>query len=73
MTIAAGAGREAPKVAFLVTGSKRRLEGTAPELDLVVQGRWIGELRSNIASALRLRFGREQAFSLLVGTRRARV
>ena len=53
-----------------MTGSKRRLEGAAAELDMVVQGRWIGELRTNIASALRVRFGREQAFSMLVGTRR---
>jgi hypothetical protein len=63
-------GRETSKVPFLVTGSKRRLQGAAAELNMVVQGRGMGDLRMNIASALRVRFGREQAFSILVGALR---
>jgi hypothetical protein len=65
--VSMGAERETEKVAFLVRGYRRSLEGTAAELNMVVQGRRLGELRTNIVAALRARFGREQPFSMLVG------
>ena len=68
MEISTGAEGETEKVVFFVRVCKRRLEGIAPELNLVVQGHRLGELRANIVAALRARFGREQPFSMLVGT-----
>jgi hypothetical protein len=65
--ISTGAEGGVEKVAFFVRGCRRSLEGIAPELNLVVQGRRLGELRANIVAALRARFGREQPFSMLVG------
>ena len=58
------------KIAFLVQGRSRSLEGFAPELNMVVQGRGLGGLRANIVAALRTRFGGEREFAMLVGGRR---
>ena len=42
-------------------------EAAAPQLNLVVHGRSVGQLRTNIASALKLCFGKVPGFEMLVG------
>jgi len=58
------------KIAFHVRRVNGMAEGAAPQLDLVVHGRSIAQLRTNIASALNICFGQERRFQILVGRRR---
>jgi hypothetical protein len=57
----------AKKITFHVRRVRGVAEAAAPQLNLVVHGRSIGQLRTNIASALRLCFGKDRGFELLVG------
>ena len=60
-------GAPAKKITFHVRRVRGVAEAAAPQLNLVVHGRSIGQLRTNIASALRLCFGNDRGFELLVG------
>lgn len=60
-------GAPAKKITFHVRRVRGVAEAAAPQLNLVVHGRSIGQLRANIASALRLCFGKDRGFELLVG------
>jgi hypothetical protein len=55
------------KIRFHVRRVNGVAEGAAPQLDLVVHGRSIRQLRTNITSALKICLGQEQAFEMLVG------
>ena len=60
-------GAPAKKITFHVRRVRGVAEAAAPQLNLVVHGRSIGQLRTNIASALKLCFGKDRGFELLVG------
>jgi hypothetical protein len=55
------------KISFHVRRVNGITEGAAPQLDMVVYGRSITQLRTNIASAMSICFGQERGFQMLVG------
>ena len=56
------------KIAFHVRRVNGIAEGAAPQLGMVVHGRSIAQLRTNIASALTICFGQQRRFQMLVGS-----